>query len=269
MHNQLNRQLARDHCREIPQRPAQCESSCATTSNCIRAIRGVAGGACRQSSDVPEPISTSARGGGGSWIAFLKASLRFWRKCWNTLGVGGDYGHQERHTSLRARLRATWVASISVQPNAREEHQQNAPRGRWAQLCNPRSRTDQGLVDCRPNAMIGVPMGAVSGVVAIDPDAPKEDKDADGRRAWALLLAQHGATYTHTHLTPGGGKHILFRHDPERPRPTVRVACRAQASMCAEMVATSLCRRALEQMGRSTRLPTRSTFSTSPQCPNG
>src|ERR1700759_1717231 len=38
-----------------------------------------------------------------------------------------------------------------------------------------------------PNAMIGVPMGAVSGVVAIDPDAPKEEKDADGRRAWALL----------------------------------------------------------------------------------
>ena len=68
-----------------------------------------------------------------------------------------------------------------------------------------------------PNAMIGVPMGAVSGVVAIDPDAPKEDKDADGRRAWALLIAQHGATYTHTHLTPGGGKHILFRYDAECP----------------------------------------------------
>ena len=68
-----------------------------------------------------------------------------------------------------------------------------------------------------PLAMIGVPMGAASGVVAIDPDAPKDDNDQDGRRNWALLLAQHGGVYTHTHLTPRGGNHVLFRYDPERP----------------------------------------------------
>ena len=68
-----------------------------------------------------------------------------------------------------------------------------------------------------PLAMIGVPMGAASGVVAIDPDAPKDDNDQDGRKNWALLLAQHGGIYTHTHLTPGEGKHVLFRYDPERP----------------------------------------------------
>jgi hypothetical protein len=68
-----------------------------------------------------------------------------------------------------------------------------------------------------PNAMIGVPMGEESGVIAIDPDAPKEEGDPDGRRNWALLIAQHGSFFTHSHLTPGGGKHVLFRYDPERP----------------------------------------------------
>ena len=68
-----------------------------------------------------------------------------------------------------------------------------------------------------PNAMIGVPTGAASGVVAIDPDPPKNEGDPDGRRSWALLIAQHGALYTHTELTPRGGRHILFRYDPERP----------------------------------------------------
>ena len=68
-----------------------------------------------------------------------------------------------------------------------------------------------------PNAMIGVPTGKASGVVAIDPDPPKKEGDPDGRRSWALLLAQHGALYTHTELTPRGGRHVLFRYDPERP----------------------------------------------------
>jgi putative DNA primase/helicase len=68
-----------------------------------------------------------------------------------------------------------------------------------------------------PQAMIGVRMGASSGVWAIDPDAPKEPGGADGRKAWAELLHKHGAVHTHTHITPGGGQHLLFKWNPDKP----------------------------------------------------
>ena len=66
-------------------------------------------------------------------------------------------------------------------------------------------------------AMIGVRMGSTSGVWAIDPDAPKEAGSPDGRTAWAALVAQHGRINTHTHLTPGGGQHLLFKWNAARP----------------------------------------------------
>src|SRR5665213_1994820 len=68
-----------------------------------------------------------------------------------------------------------------------------------------------------PRAMIGVRMGAASGVWAIDPDAPKEPLFLDGRAAWDALVAQYGAVHTHAHLTPAGGQHLLFKWDPARP----------------------------------------------------
>jgi hypothetical protein len=69
-----------------------------------------------------------------------------------------------------------------------------------------------------PNAMIGIPMGEVSGVWAIDPDAPKEPGDPDGPKNWEELQRQHGfAPRTHTHDTPGGGQHHLYRYRPDKP----------------------------------------------------
>jgi hypothetical protein len=68
-----------------------------------------------------------------------------------------------------------------------------------------------------PHAMIGVRMGEASGVWAIDPDAPEKVGDPDGRAAWAQLLAKHGDVHTHAHLTPGGGHHLLFKWDADRP----------------------------------------------------
>jgi RecA-family ATPase len=68
-----------------------------------------------------------------------------------------------------------------------------------------------------PSAMIGVRMGEASGVWAIDPDAPKDETRPDGRAAWARLTAQYGNVFTHAHLTPGGGQHILFKWDASRP----------------------------------------------------
>jgi hypothetical protein len=68
-----------------------------------------------------------------------------------------------------------------------------------------------------PNAMIGVRMGATSGVWAIDPDASK-DGSPDGVANWAELAAKHGGIpHTHSHNTPNGGHHLLFEWRDNRP----------------------------------------------------
>ncbi|UFW75488.1 bifunctional DNA primase/polymerase [Bradyrhizobium sp. WU425] len=69
-----------------------------------------------------------------------------------------------------------------------------------------------------PNAMIGVATGERAGFWAIDPDAPKGPGDPDGRQELARLQLQNGnLPPTHTHLTPNGGKHMLFRWRNDKP----------------------------------------------------
>ena len=69
-----------------------------------------------------------------------------------------------------------------------------------------------------PKAMIGVPMGPISGVWAVDPDPPKTPEEPDGREIWAGLMQEHGELpATHTEVTPRGGQHIVFKWDPARP----------------------------------------------------
>ncbi|MEY9428880.1 hypothetical protein ABH975_004195 [Bradyrhizobium ottawaense] len=68
-----------------------------------------------------------------------------------------------------------------------------------------------------PAAMIGVACGPRSGIWAIDPDAPKKPGEPDGRANWAALSRKHGCRPTHTHLTPGGGQHLLFKWRADRP----------------------------------------------------
>jgi len=77
----------------------------------------------------------------------------------------------------------------------------------------------------RPDAMISAATGEVSGIVAIDPDAPKPVKVGpldqlipDGRVAWAELKEKFGGhESTLEHATPSGGAHVLFRYDPQHP----------------------------------------------------
>jgi hypothetical protein len=69
-----------------------------------------------------------------------------------------------------------------------------------------------------PNAMIGIPTGSRSGIWAVDPDAPKPPNNIDGRQNWAELTAKNGGRpHTHTHNTPGGGQHIVFKYRADKP----------------------------------------------------
>jgi hypothetical protein len=68
-----------------------------------------------------------------------------------------------------------------------------------------------------PLAMIGVPMGEASRLWAVDPDVPEEEGEPDGVAAWEGLLEKHGSIATRIHMTPSGGRHVLFRWSHEHP----------------------------------------------------
>jgi putative DNA primase/helicase len=74
-----------------------------------------------------------------------------------------------------------------------------------------------------PTAMIGVAAGEKSGVWCLDPDAPTDKNPIDGREQWNTLQAEHGAApATHTHITPGGGNHLIFKWRADRSPVTNR-----------------------------------------------
>ncbi|MBO1904030.1 DUF3987 domain-containing protein [Microvirga sp. 3-52] len=62
-----------------------------------------------------------------------------------------------------------------------------------------------------PHAMIGMPTGRTIGAFALDPDRPESPGEPDGEAALRELEKRYGSLPpTHTHLTPGGGRHLLF-----------------------------------------------------------
>lgn len=68
-----------------------------------------------------------------------------------------------------------------------------------------------------PGAMLGLPTGAVSGVVVIDLDVDPA-KGLNGINEIERMEAMHGRLPDGpAATTPRGGAHLLFRHDPERP----------------------------------------------------
>jgi hypothetical protein len=64
-----------------------------------------------------------------------------------------------------------------------------------------------------PNAMIGAPMGATSGLWAVDLDLDPARK-VDGRATLDQLIAKHAALPpTWVTITPRGGRHLIFAWD--------------------------------------------------------
>ena len=67
-----------------------------------------------------------------------------------------------------------------------------------------------------PHALIGVPMGAASGLFLLDIDRPKKKGDIDGLDSLQELLDIHGPLpTTATETTPSGGTHYYFKYDPK------------------------------------------------------
>jgi hypothetical protein len=66
-----------------------------------------------------------------------------------------------------------------------------------------------------PKALIGVPMGARTGIWAADIDTGEDH--ANGVAAWRELSAAHPAIVTREHRSATGGPHLIFIWDPERP----------------------------------------------------
>ena len=61
-----------------------------------------------------------------------------------------------------------------------------------------------------PKTMIGVPMGAATGVFCVDLD--RKPNEPDGVATWAKLESEHGkAPETRMQVTPSTGQHLLFK----------------------------------------------------------
>ena len=68
----------------------------------------------------------------------------------------------------------------------------------------------------RPWALIGMPMGARTGVWALDADSPI-DHPYDGIGNWKTVLKQNGAIRTREHLTSSDGLHLIFNWYAAQP----------------------------------------------------
>jgi hypothetical protein len=67
----------------------------------------------------------------------------------------------------------------------------------------------------RSEHLIGMPMGPVSSVFAIDIDTAEDH--ADGIAEWENITAEHGEIETREHLTATGGRHLILNFDSDQP----------------------------------------------------
>lgn len=64
-------------------------------------------------------------------------------------------------------------------------------------------------------ALIGVPMGPLSGVWCCDVDTKEGGHSHEGFTAWKALQAEHGEIVTRQHKTNSGGLHEIFEYEDE------------------------------------------------------
>jgi hypothetical protein len=107
---------------------------------------------------------------------------------------------------------------------------QYAGRGWQVFPCNPKNKqplTKHGFKDAttdpatiqrwwrqNPNAIIGVPTGAASGIFAVDLDRKQPlpgMEMKDGVASWNAWIAEFGNVETLSAETPGGGQHRIFK----------------------------------------------------------
>lgn len=104
-----------------------------------------------------------------------------------------------------------------------------------------------------PRAMIGLRMGPEAGVFAIDPDVPKEPGDPDGLAAFRDLAAAHDyVPTTHAHVSPRGGRHLLFAYPADI---TITNSPGALPPGIDVRGGRGICHRAAEPDGRWPRVP--------------
>jgi Bifunctional DNA primase/polymerase, N-terminal/AAA domain len=153
---------------------------------------------------------------------------------WYAISLGADRKGQILHIETRNGVETVTVIVPMPQPGmAMVEYALNYARHGWHVFpCDPtdkRPLVPTGFYAATtaedqlrkwwlkfPNAMIGVRMGTTSGVWAVDPDASK-DGSPDGVANWTKIAAKFGGIpTTHTHNTPNGGQHLLFKwHDDQ------------------------------------------------------
>jgi hypothetical protein len=85
--------------------------------------------------------------------------------------------------------------------------------GFYKATCNP--EIIEGWWRAQPNALIGLPMGAKTGVWCLDVDTPEDHQD--GVAQWSKLATQHDPIVTREHRSATDGPHLIFNWHAEIP----------------------------------------------------
>jgi zinc D-Ala-D-Ala carboxypeptidase len=108
-------------------------------------------------------------------------------------------------------------AGIPVFPTGRDKR----PRVRWRDMATTNPQTITRWWEDWPDCVPGVPMGAASGLFAVDADVDRETGERVGEKTLCELGVDVGG-YAHRASTPSGGLHLFYRWEPDWPKNSVK-----------------------------------------------